>query len=69
MITLRFRPGIGGDRYQPIITNCDGNPDGPSVGIVYDNSLNEVILILRTNNNNDKNLRFKTNVGLDSVFI
>ena len=63
MLKLRFRPGVGGDRYQTIIANCDGSPEGPSIAIVFDKQLNELIMILRTNTNNDKDLRFKIDVS------
>ena len=63
MLKLRFRPGVGGNRYQTILANCDGSPDGPSIAIVFDKQVNELIMILRTTTNNDKNLRFKIDVS------
>jgi hypothetical protein len=62
MLKVQFRPGVGGDRLQPLISNCDLNT--PSVAIIYDNVLNEVILMLQTVNDTGKELRFKVNVSM-----
>ncbi|XP_053404425.1 serine-rich adhesin for platelets-like isoform X3 [Mercenaria mercenaria] len=61
MLKVQFRPGVGGDRYQPLISNCDGGGTGPSVAIIYDSTLQEVILLLQTVNDTMKELKFNVN--------
>ena len=63
MLQLRFRPGVGGDRYQPLIANCDGSPKGPSVGIIFDTKMNELAMVVRTDTNKDSTLRFRIDVS------
>lgn len=63
MLKVQFRPGVGGDRNQPLITNCDGSANRPAVGIVYDNVMQEVVLLLQTVNDTGKELRFSVNVS------
>ncbi|KAL4220330.1 hypothetical protein ACF0H5_020737 [Mactra antiquata] len=61
MLKVQFRRGVGGQRYQPLISNCDGNVDGPSMAIVYDNLMQQVLLMLKTDNDTKKQLAFAVN--------
>ncbi|WAR28918.1 NRP-like protein [Mya arenaria] len=59
MLKVQFRPGPGGDRVQSLISNC--GKDAPSVAILYDGQLQEVVLVLQTDNDTLKELRFVIN--------
>lgn len=63
MLKAQFRPGVGGQRYQPLISNCDGGVEGPSIAMVYDNLKQEIMLILKTDNDTRKELTFPINVS------
>jgi len=60
MLKVQFRPGPGGDRIQSLIGNC--GTDGPSVAIFYDSHMKDVVLLLKTDNETQKELRFNINV-------
>ncbi|XP_052219210.1 uncharacterized protein LOC127836592 isoform X1 [Dreissena polymorpha] len=57
MLKVQFRPGPGGDRIQTLISNCGS--ESPSIAILYDTNMKEAVLILKTDNDTQKDLRFK----------
>jgi len=61
MLKVQFRPGPGGDRFQSLISNC--GREGPSIAIIYDSKLKEVLLFLKTSNDTLKELTFRINVS------